>query len=94
MQPVAPRLLMCKPHWYSLPRATRDAIWREYVPGQELSRRPTFRYLAVFWLAVAQTAAESFRAGLMERVERNRQRAIAGGAGDPLVGLVTNGGAS
>lgn len=32
---VAPELLMCKAHWYSVPRALRMRILRSYVPGQE-----------------------------------------------------------
>ena len=30
-----------------LPKAMRDAIWAEYVPGQEVRRDPTPEYLAV-----------------------------------------------
>jgi hypothetical protein len=26
--------LACRPHWYQLPKAIRDDIWRHYVPGQ------------------------------------------------------------
>ncbi len=34
-QQVAPSILMCKPHWYSLPRDLRMRILRSYQPGQE-----------------------------------------------------------
>ena len=33
--PVPRRMFMCKPHWYALPKAMRDAVWAEYTPGQE-----------------------------------------------------------
>ena len=33
--PVPPKLFMCKRHWFSLPKIMRDAVWREYQPGQE-----------------------------------------------------------
>jgi hypothetical protein len=53
---VPPRMFMCRRHWFSLPKAMRDAIWRAYVPGQEQRKDPTSEYLrvaldAVRWLA-------------------------------------------
>jgi hypothetical protein len=44
---VPPKMLMCKKHWYMLPKAKRDAIWREYTPGQEVRKNPTPEYLKV-----------------------------------------------
>jgi hypothetical protein len=49
-------MFMCRRHWYELPKATRDAIWDAYVPGQEVRKDPTAAYLdvateAVDWLA-------------------------------------------
>ncbi len=44
---VPPRLFMCRRHWYMVPAALRQAIWREYVPGQEMRKDPTRAYLAV-----------------------------------------------
>lgn len=32
---VPPAMFMCKKHWFMLPQAMRDAVWREYRPGQE-----------------------------------------------------------
>jgi len=31
---VPPEMFMCRKHWFSLPRAMRDEIWRTYRPGQ------------------------------------------------------------
>jgi len=85
-------MLMCKPHWLSLPQATRDAVWREYRPGQERDKRPSDRYLAVLWLAVAQTAPDgAARAALLSRAERRRWRAIDAGHGDALASLAAAG---
>lgn len=43
--PTAPKLFMCKAHWYMLPKAMRDAIWSAYQKGQEQKRvRPTPEY--------------------------------------------------
>jgi hypothetical protein len=40
-------MFACRKHWFMLPKAMRDAIWAEYVPGQEVRRDPTPEYLAV-----------------------------------------------
>lgn len=37
----------CTPHWYALPASLRAAIWRAYVPGQEVTQSPSKEYLAV-----------------------------------------------
>jgi hypothetical protein len=37
----------CRAHWFKLPKRLRDAIWRTYVPGQEISKTPSAEYLAV-----------------------------------------------
>jgi hypothetical protein len=44
---VPPKLFMCKRHWYKLPKRLRDAIWANYVPGQERRKDPTDSYLEV-----------------------------------------------
>jgi hypothetical protein len=46
----------CRAHWYKLPKPLRDAIWRAYVPGQEITKTPSQKYLAVahlvqMWIA-------------------------------------------
>src|SRR5581483_6888504 len=32
---VPPKMFMCKRHWYMLPKVMRNAVWEEYVFGQE-----------------------------------------------------------
>lgn len=44
---VPPSMVMCRPHWWSVRKALRDAIWREYRRGQERDKRPSARYMAV-----------------------------------------------
>ena len=92
---VPPSMFMCKPHWFSLPKPVRDAIWREYRPGQERDKNPSARYMAVQRLAIARVAfkphdeeAARVAAYYLVRAEMWRGRAIAEGAGDPLAGLV------
>ncbi len=53
---VPPKMFMCKPHWFSLPKRLRDAIWATYRPGQEVTKDPSPEYLevaheAIRWLA-------------------------------------------
>ena len=44
---VPPKLLMCRRHWYMVPKAIRDAVWAEYRPGQEVRKDPSGAYLQV-----------------------------------------------
>lgn len=44
---VPPALWGCRPHWYRLPKALRDRIWRAYQPGQEIAMLPSREYLQV-----------------------------------------------
>lgn len=43
---VPPSMWGCREHWYRLPKTLRDEIWRTYVPGQEITKRPSAAYLA------------------------------------------------
>ena len=42
---VPPRLLMCRRHWFMVPRELRARVWATYVPGQEITKTPTLEYL-------------------------------------------------
>lgn len=44
---VPPRMWGCRNHWFTLPKRLRDAIWREYRPGQEIDKNPSKEYLEV-----------------------------------------------
>ena len=44
---VPPAVWGCKPHWFALPKALRDRVWRAYRPGQERDMRPSADYLSV-----------------------------------------------
>lgn len=50
--PVPPRMFMCKPDWFSLPKRFRDAIWDAYRPGQEITKDPSAEYLEAAAAAV------------------------------------------
>lgn len=44
---VPPRMFMCKPHWFSLPKALRDDLWETYRPGQERDLSPSHDYCVI-----------------------------------------------
>lgn len=44
---VPPAMWGCKLHWYKLPAALRDRIWRAYDLGQEETGRPSAIYVQV-----------------------------------------------
>lgn len=54
---VPPKLWGCRHHWFALPKSIRDAIWRAYVPGQEVTKTPSAAYIA------AARAAQDWIAG-------------------------------
>lgn len=96
--PVPPKMFMCKLHWYGLPTSLRDAIWREYRPGQERDKMPSVRYMAVQQLAISRTAfkandevAALAAARYLQRALRFQAQAIGEGEGDPLEGLLPEG---
>jgi hypothetical protein len=37
----------CRPHWYRLPLGLRNQVWAAFVPGQEVTKTPSRRYVAV-----------------------------------------------
>lgn len=95
---VPPKMFMCRKHWLLLPKPIRDAIWAEYRPGQERSKTPSLRYLAVQQYAICrvafrpndeEAAAISFQ--YLESAFAWRAEAIAAGLGDPLANLVPEG---
>lgn len=46
-QYVSPELWGCLEHWGRLPAQLRDAILREYRPGQEVRKEPSLRYIVL-----------------------------------------------
>lgn len=44
---VPPKMWGCKTHWYKLPITLRNKIWATYVPGQEITKTPSLRYIEV-----------------------------------------------
>lgn len=64
---VPPAMWGCKAHWFRLPKHIRDAIWRAYEPGQEITQSPSRDYV------VAARAAQDW-------IEANARRDLFGDA--------------
>ena len=55
---VPPKMWGCRTHWYKLPKKLRDMIWATYVPGQEITKTPSRRYLAAAFLVQEWIASQ------------------------------------
>ena len=44
---VPPAMWGCKGHWFLLPARLRNKIWSAYVPGQEITKTPSAKYIEV-----------------------------------------------
>jgi hypothetical protein len=58
---VPPAMWGCRKHWYALPQALRNKIWRAYRPGQEATKTPSREYVEVArevqaWIAMQGSA--------------------------------------
>jgi hypothetical protein len=91
---VPAKMFACRAHWFGLPARIRAAIWREYEAGQERTKTPSLRYLAVQRWAVAHTAfkpndedAARVVAGYLAEAVAYAEAAKEAGLGDPLAGL-------
>jgi hypothetical protein len=53
---VPPNLLLCRRHWFMVPKPLRKEVWRLYRPGQEVSKTPTPEYLVAAKAAIDAVA--------------------------------------
>lgn len=51
-----PEMLMCRPHWFMVPKHLRDLVWATYRPGQCDDKQPS-----VEWFAAADAAILAVR---------------------------------
>jgi hypothetical protein len=50
---VPPKLLMCRRHWFMVPKPLRDRVWATYRPGQEVDKKPSLEYVDAMEAAIA-----------------------------------------
>ena len=58
---VPPRMFMCFHHWRMVPKTMQNAVWTNYVPGQEQRKDPTDEYLRVTREAIEFVAASEVK---------------------------------
>lgn len=44
---VPPKMWGCSAHWFRLPATLRSKIWAAYIPGQEITKTPSAKYIEV-----------------------------------------------
>lgn len=54
---VPPHLLICRKHWFMVPKPLRKEVWRTYRKGQEATRDPSPDYLVAARRAIDVVAA-------------------------------------
>lgn len=59
---VPPAMFMCRRHWFMVPKAMRDEIWRTYRRGQEITKTPSLEYLDAARSAIQAVAVKEGRA--------------------------------
>lgn len=60
-KPVAPEMLMCRAHWFSVPLALRNRVWSTYRDGQCDTFDPTSAYCQAAKAAVTAVAEKEGR---------------------------------
>jgi hypothetical protein len=58
---VPPRMLMCRAHWFRVPRPLQNEVWRWYRKGQEIRKDPSPEYLAAMAAAIDAVATAEGR---------------------------------
>lgn len=54
-------MLMCRAHWWRVPRDIQNEVWRCYRKGQEIRKDPSPEYLAAMAAAIDAVAAAEGR---------------------------------
>lgn len=55
-QSVPPEMLMCRRHWFAVPKPLRDRVWATYRRGQCEDMNPSVEYLQAAKAAVVSVA--------------------------------------
>lgn len=51
-EPVPPVMLMCRKHWYMVPKGIQRRVWAHYRHGQEIRKDPSEEYLDAMRAAI------------------------------------------
>ena len=58
MVATRPEMLMCRRHWFMVPKPLRDRVWATYRPGQCDDKQPSAAWFAVANAAIAAVASK------------------------------------
>lgn len=86
----------CREHWFKLPKSLRDAIWKEYRPGQEHDGTPSERYVVIAalvqeWIAGNVHVRPDGRIDLLKETNEEFERRLAKNIASSHKGGVRNG---
>ena len=70
-EPVPPRMLMCRRHWFLVPDNLRRAVWQHYRPGQEIDKNPSSEWMGAATRAIATVVERE------KQNARDRERQMA-----------------
>ena len=56
-------MLMCRQHWFMVPKPLRQQVWGLYRKGQEVDKSPSAEYLTAAKAAIAAVAERQTRQG-------------------------------
>lgn len=59
--PVPPEKLMCRRHWFTVSKGTRDAVWFAYRAGQCEDMNPSAAYCEAARAAIIEVARKEGR---------------------------------
>lgn len=59
--PVPPEMLMCRVHWYMVPKPLRSRVWATYRRGQEVDKQPSDAWMEAATDAIRAVALEEGR---------------------------------
>lgn len=55
---VPPRMLMCRRHWFMVPKPLQARVWATYRAGQEIDKNPSGAYMEAQRAAIAAVKAK------------------------------------
>lgn len=58
---IPPKMLMCRRHWFMVPKDLRDRVWAAYRAGQEVDKAPSTAWHEAATEAIRAVAAKEPR---------------------------------
>lgn len=75
---VPPEMLMCRRHWFMVPKAIRDRVWSSYRRGQCDDKSPSREWLKAAKEAIRYVAIKERRLFLIPRTRARTDTRLVG----------------